>query len=342
MKKILATLFQLSVTIALLYWVYHDPAKRAQMAEALRNAHFSWVAFGILAYVVVEIAAAFRWHVLLKVQGIHLSFWRLSGLFLIGMFYNQFLPGGTGGDIIKSYFLLKETPDKKAGALLAVVFDRFIGLVALIAITGALISLRYDFLSKTTETRWLLRFLLVLLGASILGLLSTFVISGFKLFHSLPKKFPGREKLIEISAAYHLYAHHWRATFAAFGASIVAHLATFATFLCVAYSLRANVKIVDFFAVMPIERTISSLPISFAGVGLREKIFQIMLHGLCGVPEAVAVLIGSMSFLVMLACCAPGGIVYFFYKPSGQIRHVKLSEMRKEVATLEHEITESE
>ena len=87
---------------------------------------------------------------------------------------------------------------------------------------------------------------------------------------------------------------------------------------------------------------ISSLPISFAGVGLREKIFQIMLHGLCGVPEAVAVLIGSMSFLVMLVCSAPGGIVYFLYKPSGQAGHVKLSEMRKEVASLEHEITESE
>ena len=342
MKKILVTLFQLAATIAVLYWVYHDPEKRAQMVEALKNAQYQWVVIGILAYVLVEIAAAFRWHVLLKVQGIHLSLPRLSGLFLIGMFYNQFLPGGTGGDIIKSYFLLKETPDKKAGALLAVIFDRFIGLVALIAITGALISLRYDFLSKTTETRWLLRFLLVLLGASILGLLSTFVISGFNLFHSLPKKFPGREKLIEISAAYHLYAHHWRATLAAFGASIVAHLATFATFLCVAYSLRANVRIVDFFAVMPIERTISAMPISFAGIGWREKVLQIMLHGLCGVPEATAILIGSLSFLVILICCLPGAIVYFFYKPSGVVTHVKLRQMQKEVATLGHEIGETE
>jgi len=342
MKKIVVTLFQLAATISVLYWVYHDPEKRAQMVEALKNAQYQWVVIGILAYVLVEIAAAFRWHVLLKVQGIHLSLPRLSGLFLIGMFYNQFLPGGTGGDIIKSYFLLKETPDKKAGALLAVIFDRFIGLVALIAITGALISLRYDFLSKTTETRWLLRFLLVLLGASILGLLSTFVISGFNLFHSLPKKFPGREKLIEISAAYHLYAHHWRATLAAFGASIVAHLATFATFLCVAYSLRANVKIVDFFAVMPIERTVSAMPISFAGIGWREKVLQIMLHGLCGVPEATAILIGSLSFLVVLICCLPGAIVYFFYKPSGVVTHVKLRQMQKEVATLGHEIGETE
>jgi len=135
MKKILVTIFQLAVTITLLYWVYHDPDRRAQMAEAIRAAQYRWVVIGILSYGVVEIAAAFRWYVLLKVQKIHLTVPRLSGLFLIGMFYNQFLPGGTGGDIIKSYFLLKETPDKKAGALLAVVFDRFIGLVALVAIT---------------------------------------------------------------------------------------------------------------------------------------------------------------------------------------------------------------
>src|SRR5437879_4128379 len=183
MKKILITVFELAVTIALLYWVYHDPNRRAQMAEALRHARYSWLVIGILAYVIVEIAAAFRWHVLLKVQGIHLSFWRLSGLFLIGMFYNQFLPGGTGGDIIKSYYLLKETPDRKAGALLAVVFDRFIGLVALVAITATLITLRYDFLSQKPETRNLLWLLLILLGASITFLVATFVISGFKLFH---------------------------------------------------------------------------------------------------------------------------------------------------------------
>ena len=342
MKKILVTVFQVAITIALLYWVYHDPNRRAQMAEALRHARYSWVVIGILAYIIVEIAAAFRWHVLLKVQKISLSLPRLTGLFFIGMFYNQFLPGGTGGDIIKSYYLLKETPDRKAGALLAVVFDRLIGLVALVAITGTLIGLRYDFLSQTPETRQLLWILLVVLGVSIVGLLTTFVITGFRLFHSLPLRFPGREKLIEVSAAYHLYARHWRATLVAFGSSIVAHLATFATFLSVAYSLRANVKIVDFFAVMPIERTISAMPISFAGIGWREKVSQIMLNGVCGVPEATAILVGSLSFLIILICCLPGAVVYFFYKPSGAVAHVKLREMEKEIAVLEHGISETE
>jgi len=296
----------------------------------------------VIAYFLVELAAGVRWWILLKVQQIHLSIPRVSGLFLIGMFYNQFLPGGTGGDIMKSYLLLKETPGKATGALLAVVFDRMVGLVALIGITATLIALRYDFLTQLPETRALVRGLLAVLGSAVLMLLTSFVVSGFDLAHQLPQRFPGREKLIELSAAYHLYARHWRATIVALGASIVAHLSTFATFLFVAYAFHAEVAVLDFFAIMPVERTISSLPISVAGVGLREKIFLIMLHGLCGVPEAVAVLIGSMSFLVMLFCCAPGGIVYFFYKPSGQAGHVRLSEMRKEVATLEHEITESE
>src|ERR1700704_491756 len=227
MKKILITFFQLSVTVAVLYWVYHDPSRRAQMVEAIRNAQYHWVFLGILAYVVVEVAAAFRWHVLLKVQKIRLTLPRLSGLFLIGMFYNQFLPGGTGGDIINSYLLLKETAEHKAGALLAVVFDRLIGLVALVTLTVTLVSLRFDLLSRTQETRNLLWLLLFVLGTSISALIASFIVSGFNLFHLLPHKFPGREKLIEIAAAYHLYARHWIATFFAFGASLVAHLATF-------------------------------------------------------------------------------------------------------------------
>ncbi len=342
MKKVLLSLLQIAVTIAVLFWVFHDPQKRAQMAVALRMADYRWIAGAILAYFIVEFVAAIRWHILLKVQKIHLSIPRVAGLFLIGMFYNQFLPGGTGGDIMKSYLLLKETPGKATGALLAVVFDRMIGLIGLISITGALIALRYDWLTQLPETKHLVWLLIAILGGAVLMLVTSFVVSGFNLAHSLPARFPGREKLIELSASYHLYAHHWRATMAAFGASVIAHLSTFATFLCVAYAFRARVGVLDFFAIMPIERTISSLPISFAGVGLREKIFQVMLHGLCGVPEAVAVLIGSMSFLVMLISCAPGGIVYFFYKPSGQQGHVKLREMREKVATLEHEISESE
>lgn len=350
MKKTLLTILQLAVTGGLLYWVFHDPAVRSAMAVAVRDADYRWILAALLAYVIVEIAAIVRWQILLKVQGINLSNGRIAALFFIGMFYNQFLPGGTGGDIVKTYLLWKETPGKKPGALLAVMFDRMVGLIALIIITGVLIFLRYDWLTSTAPTQPYVWGVLVIFGASVLFLSTTFIVSGFDLLHKLPHRFPGRDKLIELSAAYHLYARHWRATAAAFGASLVCHLGTFATFLCVAYAFRAAIAPVDFFAIMPVERTISSLPISFAGVGTREYILQIMLSNLCPVPAgaqpdywlAAARLIGLTGFLVILVCCLPGGIVYFFYKPSGATGHVKMSEMQEKFATLEHEIAEKE
>jgi uncharacterized protein (TIRG00374 family) len=357
MRKVLITILQLAVTIALLWWVFHDHEQRDKMSKALHAADYRWVGAAVLAYVLVEISAAMRWQILLRVQGIRLNFFRLAGLFLIGMFYNQFLPGGTGGDIIKSYLLLKETAHHKAGALLAVVFDRLIGLVALVTITVTLVTLRFDLLWRTPVTiesgftpRQLLIVLGILLGVSVAGLLISFIISGFNLFHLLPHKFPGRDKLIEIAAAYHLYARHWLATLVAFGASLIAHLATFTTFLFVAYALHAEdvrkippapVPAIDFFAVMPIERTITAVPISLAGIGLREKLLQVMLNNLCGVTVEKAKLIGSLGFLVIFLCCAPGGIVYFFYRPSGVPRRVRLREMEREVATLKHEIGET-
>jgi uncharacterized membrane protein YbhN (UPF0104 family) len=101
----------------------------------------------------------------------------------------------------------------------------------------------------------------------------------------------------------------------------------------------SDVPVLDFFAIMPIERTISSLPISFGGAGWREIILQILLSNLAGVPAGIANLIGSLSFLIILLCALPGGLIYFLYKPSGAKEHVKLSDMREEVATIEHGIT---
>ncbi len=349
-RKTIITLVQLIVTVAVLYWVFHDSAKRHQMAVAIwgdesnPRVNYLWILAAMISYVFVEFTALARWQILLRVQRIYLSIPRVTGLFFIGLFYNQFLPGGTGGDIIKTYLLLKEAPTKKMAALLTVMFDRLVGLIALIGITAVLIGVRYDFLSKTPETRQLLLGLLVILGSAVVGLVTTFIISGFHLVHKLPHKFPGREKLIELSAAYHLYAHHWVATLAAFGASIIAHLATFMTFYCVAkaFTKSSGVGMIDFYSIMPIERTVSSLPISLAGIGWREKVLQVLLSQLCGIEEGVAALIGSMSFLIILICSAPGGLVYFLYRPSGVTQRVKLSEMEAEVATVEHEIGDKE
>src|SRR5947207_3560481 len=109
MKKIVITIIQLVVTIALLIWVFHDHEQRAKMAKAIQAADLRWVIAAIFAYVTVEIAAAIRWQILLRVQGIRLNFFGLMVLFLIGRFYNWFLPAGTGAVLIKTFLMWKQS-----------------------------------------------------------------------------------------------------------------------------------------------------------------------------------------------------------------------------------------
>ena len=51
------------------------------------------------------IIAGFRWNTVLKGIGIGLPFWETVRLFYVGTFFNQALPGGTGGDVVREHIL---------------------------------------------------------------------------------------------------------------------------------------------------------------------------------------------------------------------------------------------
>ena len=106
MRKTALTTLQVVITVAILFIVFRDPAKRAVMANALANADKLWLLAGIAVYGLVELVAGVRWQLLLRIQGIDLSWSRVFKLLLIGVFFNFFIPGGTGGDVVKTFFLL--------------------------------------------------------------------------------------------------------------------------------------------------------------------------------------------------------------------------------------------
>ena len=363
MKKTILTIIQIVVTLGILFWIFHDPHKRTEMWAAISHAQPLWIGAGIFSYFIVEILAAARWQILLRVQGIRIGWFRLASLLMIGVFFNQFMPGGTGGDVVKIFYLLKETPGKKAQALLAVLIDRVIGLFGLVLVAGVVIALRWDWLTQGQpvphfNARWifsptiikawlnqipgtskLLYILLAVLGSSVIGIVFSFTITGVGLIQKLPHKMPFREKLVELSIAYNLYARAWKASLLAIFASIGVHIASFYVFYAAAKSLRAGIPLLDFFAVMPIINTLASLPISVGGTGVREGLFQSLLSTLCNVKEADAVVISLTGFAMVLFWGVVGGVVYLFYRPT---EHAKLSDIQHEVEELEHKIAKAE
>src|SRR5437764_3544534 len=152
MKRVGIVLLQLLVTGAGLWYVFHDPQKRAQIAEALRQADRTSIIFGWLCYSAVELLATVRWQLLLRIQGITLGWLRALAIVMIGLFFNMFLPGLVGGDAVRLYLVFKCAPRKKAPATLSVAMDRILGMLAILFLTVLSVALRFHWLSLSTAT----------------------------------------------------------------------------------------------------------------------------------------------------------------------------------------------
>lgn len=339
MKKTLLTILQVAVTLGMLAWVLRSPEKRADMLNALGGAELGWLFFGFLSYGLLGGVASYRWQLLLRVQGITLGFFRVAALVMIGIFFNLFMPGGTGGDVVKVFYLLKETPGKTGQALLAVLIDRVIGLLGIFLLALVVLWGKYEWLQQTPATKTLTLSLLVIMGSSILGVLFSFLITGFGLASKLPERMPFRDKLIDLSIAYHQYAKAWKTSLLSLGLSLVVHLCSFFVFYAAARSLHVLIPLRDFFAVMPIINTLSALPISVGGTGVREGLFETLLPSLCGIPQSAAVLVSLTGYSIVVAWGIIGCVIYLFYRPS---EHARLREIEKTVKKLEHDIADAE
>ena len=283
MKRFLFTSLQVTITLLLLWWIFKDPEKRSRMGSALQAADYVWLIPGVLSIACAFLFQTQRWSLLLRVQGIQLGWWRTFRVYLIGAFFNLFLLGATGGDIVKIYYAMRETLSKKTAALLSVLVDRMVGMLALVAVTVVLCSLQLDRLLADPLTRALLAALALIMGGSLAVIVFGFFVDRFQLAHKLPDWLPLRGKVIELSTAFSTYARDPKVLASTFGLSVLAHLCIFLAFYFAAraFGVFSGVHgLIEILSVLPVILTIASLPISLSGMGVREQLFQNVLSGL--------------------------------------------------------------
>jgi hypothetical protein len=342
-KQAIVTILQALITTMLVWWVFRDPAKRAEIGATLARANVPWLIAGFLCYGAVEFLSALRWHLLLRLQGLHLAFRRVFGLTLIGVFFNFFIPGGTGGDAVKMFFLMKETPGRRALGLLSVVVDRFIGLLGLILLAGVLIACKWHWLTGAPATKHWVLVALAVLGGALAIIVGSFAITGLGLAHRLPARMPGRNKIAELALAYNLYGRAWQPASISLIISVIVHLGYFAVFYCALRALApaamALPSMGEFFAIMPVIGTVAALPISLGGVGWREMLFETFFTRLTSASGGVAVAISASGYLLTLAWGLIGGLVYLAYRPTD---HASMKTIRAATSAAEERLAAEE
>lgn len=341
LKKAFLTILQAVVTLGLLWFIFHDKTKREQMVLALGKADPLWLIPGFLCFGLVLLCGALRWQLLMRVQGIHLGLFRVWQLVMIGMFYNLFLPGGTGGDLVKVFYAVREAPKSKSAVFLSVVVDRITGMFALILVSLGV----FLFFRETLMALPLVRAFLVTVGIIFGGfaglVLSAVFIDRFHLANKLPERIPGHAAILEIARAFSVYARDWKVVVAAIAISLPLNLFIFGAGIFAAFAFKGNPGAAAMTSVIPIVNTISSLPISVAGIGVREELFKRMLNSLYSTPEELAVLISITGFALCVLWGLLGGVVSMFYRPSsGAV--TSLAGMESEIDTIEHQIGDAE
>ncbi len=111
------------------------PIIQVGVENLVRGANPSLLWAALLVFPVTFLITSYRWHELLKAMDIYMGQSRTFVLNMVGCFYNTFLPGSTGGDALKAYYASKLTPHRTR-AVMSVLVDRAIGLLALIMVGG--------------------------------------------------------------------------------------------------------------------------------------------------------------------------------------------------------------
>lgn len=270
-------LLKVSITGLSLYLVFKkvDP-KDLKSAFSTSN---PLLLFGALSFFIIsQVISASRLNTFFKGIGLHISEGYNFRIYLLGMFYNLFLPGGIGGDGYKVFLLKKRFKISARKLLWAIFFDRFSGLWALGLITSALIF----FLPHLGIAYWI--------PVSVL-------LSGSLLYYFIMKRF------------FKNYCKHFVLTH--FKALMVQSMQIISVIFLL-YALHFEGKFSPYLFMFLVSSLVAIFPFTIGGLGAREIVF---IYGadLLGYNEHLAVMVSLLFYCISAILSFIG--IYFVFRP---------------------------
>ena len=133
-RQRLSPLLRLAVSVGLLALLFRwGGADLSAVAARLRGARPGPLLIAFLLYAILgSLVRGFRWQALIAALGQRVPVARTTELFLVGTFFNQFLPTGIGGDVVRTLILARDGLGR-ARAASTVIVDRAIGILMLLA-----------------------------------------------------------------------------------------------------------------------------------------------------------------------------------------------------------------
>jgi uncharacterized membrane protein YbhN (UPF0104 family) len=277
MKKQLLLLLKTGISAVLFYLIFLK-IPFSEVSQTLLKAQWGFLVLALLFFTISKAIAAYRLQYFWRAIGVHFSHSYNLKLYLLGMFYNLFLPGGIGGDAYKGYVVKKayKTPTKKIFGVLLV--DRLSGLLLLCVFSVLLAAMGvHEILSP-------FRYLFVV--AIPLGILVYYL--GVKKIYS------------------YTLAVFWKAFALSAGVQMAQLIAAAFILLALGQDQEFGVYLLVFL----VSSIVAVIPLTIGGIGSRELTFLYGAQWLAlDYKTAIAM---SLLFFFITAAVSITGIVYHF------------------------------
>ena len=279
-RKLLITTLKIVFSVVLIYFIF-TKIDITEIGKTLKKAHFGYLALALLFFVISKVVAAFRLNSYFNALTIALSHKNNLKLYLLGMFYNLFLPGGIGGDAYKAYIIQKKFQKGTKKIVSVVLLDRLSGLL-LLFIFSCLLAF-YIPIPLVNQYKWGLPILIIL---------------GILVFWALNKKF-----------FRYVLPVFWRS----FGYSAVVQLAQLICVFFIAKALHLDQQLIPYLFIFLVSSIVAVVPLTLGGIGSRELTF---FYGasLLSLNEGSALSI-SVLFFIITALVSLMGVYFHFKKP---------------------------
>lgn len=294
--------------------------------EALREAEPGYLLAALALYLIGVPLRAYRWQGLLSALRISVPLARLVSLYLVGTFFNNILPTGVGGDVIRAYELTKDG----AGAAVAastVLVDRASGLLVLLAV--ALISVIFGYRLVSPDIALLIA--VVSLGSFV----GVALLLWDDLWRKVGQRLPRLRRLLLRRSLVNLYRslkfyRGWPIANALL-VSVLFNLVLIAVNYLIALAVGVKVSLWYFFLFVPLISFSLMLPVSVSGLGVREGAY-VLLFGQAGVTAPLALAMSLAFYALNVLVGLIGGVIYALQGLGGELRDGSGSEPEEDLS----------
>ena len=316
MRKHWLLILQVSLSVLLLWRIFGHPALRSEAVRVLGEADPVWLLGGLFTALLTEFLCAIRWWIMLRIFGVPIGFGRTCAFAGAGLFFSLGLPGSGGGDALRILYVMRLHPARKLRAALSVLADRLCGLFALLLTVVFPVLRHAQFAAHPESHAILVAAGTVLAVASLLVLLwwmTTWPSLHQKWIHLAPAKI--RPQAVRLGHIFAWMGRHPRPVLAALALSCAALLTHFTTYWFSVRAFGLPLSLGDLFAIMPLVDTLTMLPVTLYGIGLRETLFEYLLGGLFGIAPGAATLASLGGFALQATVALLGGMLIPFTAP---------------------------